>query len=46
MEKGEVAIFWLGQNSFIIKTSSGTMFAIDLYLSRDERFSYVHPEPP
>ncbi|KON30321.1 hypothetical protein AC482_04135 [miscellaneous Crenarchaeota group-15 archaeon DG-45] len=43
---GEVAIFWLGQNSYVLKTSAGTIFAIDPYLSRDERYSYVHPEPP
>jgi len=43
---GELAIFWLGQNSFIIKTSGGTIFAIDPYLSRDERYCYVYSEPP
>jgi len=46
LKSGEMAIFWLGQNSYIIKTSSGTTFAIDPYLSRDEKCSYVHPEPP
>lgn len=43
---GEIAIFWLGQNSFILKTSGRTMFAIDPYLTRDARYSYVHPDPP
>ncbi|MEM3871576.1 MAG: MBL fold metallo-hydrolase [Nitrososphaeria archaeon] len=42
----ELAIFWLGQNSFIIKTSNGTIFAIDLYLSRDKNCKYVHSKPP
>lgn len=43
---GDVAIFWLGQNSYILKTSVGSMFAIDPYFSRDKRYSYVHQEPP
>jgi L-ascorbate 6-phosphate lactonase len=43
---GEVAIFWLGQNSFIIKTPKGTTFAIDPYLSREKVFKYVYPRPP
>ncbi|MEM1508164.1 MAG: MBL fold metallo-hydrolase [Candidatus Bathyarchaeia archaeon] len=42
----KLAIFWLGQNSFIMKTSRGTIFAVDLYLSRSEKFKYVYPEPP
>ena len=46
LKKGEVAIFWLSQNSYVIKTFGGTLFAIDPYLSRDESYSYVHPEPP
>jgi L-ascorbate 6-phosphate lactonase len=44
--KGEVAIFWLGQNSYILKTSKGTTIAIDPYLSRDKRIRHIHPEPP
>jgi L-ascorbate 6-phosphate lactonase len=43
---GELAIFWLGQNSFVLKTFGGTIFAVDPYLSRDKRFCYVYPEPP
>ena len=46
LREGEVAIFWLSQNSYVIKTSGGTVFAIDPYLSRDKRYRYVHPEPP
>jgi len=46
LKGGEVAIFWLGQNSYVLKTSGGTTFAIDPYLTRDEKHSYVHPEPP
>lgn len=46
VRKGEIAICWLGQNSFILKTASGTIFSIDPYLSRDKKYSYVHPEPP
>lgn len=43
---GEIAIFWLGQNSFILKTSQGTTLAVDPYLSRNEKLDYIHPEPP
>jgi L-ascorbate 6-phosphate lactonase len=46
LQDGELAIFWLGQNSFVIKTFGGTIFAVDPYLSRDERYCYVYPEPP
>ncbi|MEM2169977.1 MAG: hypothetical protein QW186_09295, partial [Candidatus Bathyarchaeia archaeon] len=42
----KLAIFWLGQNSFIMKTSKETIFAVDLYLSRSEKFKYVYPESP
>ncbi|MEM3693247.1 MAG: MBL fold metallo-hydrolase [Candidatus Bathyarchaeia archaeon] len=43
----ELAIFWLGQNSFIFKTSKETLIGLDLYLSRvyaSER--HIHPDPP
>lgn len=46
LKSGEVAIFWLGQNSYVLKTSEGTIFAIDPYLSKSENYSYIHPEPP
>ena len=46
LEKGEVAIAWLGQNFYVIKTPSGTTLSIDPYLERSERSKYVHPEPP
>ena len=46
LNSGEVAIFWLGQNSYILKTPRRTIIAIDPYLTRDERYRYVHPEPP
>ncbi|MEM2905659.1 MAG: MBL fold metallo-hydrolase [Candidatus Bathyarchaeia archaeon] len=42
----ELAVFWLGQNSFILKTSRGTLVGIDLYLSRVyavERHKYADP---
>lgn len=43
----QVAIFWLGQNSFIFKTCSGKLIALDLYLSRvPSRGPHVHPTPP
>ena len=29
----ELAIFWLWQNSFVLKTPQGTLIAIDPYLS-------------
>lgn len=43
----ELAMFWLGQNSFIFKTHAGTLVGIDLYLSRvyaAER--HLYPQPP
>ena len=43
---GELGIFWLGQNSFIIKMSSGGLIAIDPYFSRTPRFNYIHEQPP
>jgi L-ascorbate 6-phosphate lactonase len=51
LKNGELAIFWLGQNSFVLKTFEGTIFAIDPFLSRpltllNLRFSYIHPKPP
>ena len=44
--KGELGIFWLGQNSFIIKMSTGGLIAIDPYFSRTSRFNYIHEQPP
>jgi L-ascorbate 6-phosphate lactonase len=44
--EGELAIFFLGQNSFTFKTPGGTLIALDPYFSRGPRYSYVHPEPP
>jgi L-ascorbate metabolism protein UlaG (beta-lactamase superfamily) len=43
---GELGIFWLGQNSFIIKMSTGSLIAIDPYFSRSPRFNYIHEQPP
>jgi len=43
----ELAIYWLGQNSFILKTSEGTIIGVDLYLSRVITTEpHVHAEPP
>jgi L-ascorbate 6-phosphate lactonase len=43
----QVAIFWLGQNSFIFKTCSDNLIALDLYLSRiPSREPHIHPAPP
>lgn len=42
----KLAIFWLGQNSFILKNPEGTLIAIDPYFSRTSGFSYIHSEPP
>jgi len=44
--KGEVGILWLGQNSYVLKTSKGTTVAIDPYLSRDKRIRHIRQEPP
>jgi L-ascorbate 6-phosphate lactonase len=48
----QLAIFWLGQNSFVFKTHGGTLIAVDPFFSRPtpadvaiENF-YVHEEPP
>ncbi|MBS7615454.1 MBL fold metallo-hydrolase [Candidatus Bathyarchaeota archaeon] len=46
LKKGEVGIFWFGQNTYVLKTSNETTIAIDPYLSRDKRLHHVHPEPP
>jgi L-ascorbate 6-phosphate lactonase len=46
LERGEVAISWLGQNFFILKTPEGTLIAIDPYMERSRNIAYVHPEPP
>jgi L-ascorbate 6-phosphate lactonase len=31
--RGQVGVWWLGQNGFIFKTSEGTLLSIDLYLT-------------
>jgi len=46
LEKGEVAIVWLGQNFYVLKTPSGTTISIDPYFERAEEIRYVHPDPP
>ena len=46
LREGEVAIAWLGQNFFIVKTPKGTTISIDPYLERRREIRYVHPEPP
>ncbi|MBI1896713.1 MAG: MBL fold metallo-hydrolase [Acidobacteria bacterium] len=33
VEKGAIAIWWLGQNGFIFKSPEGTLAAVDLYLT-------------
>ncbi len=44
--RGELGIFWLGQNSFLLKTAAGGLIAIDPYFSRTPRFHYIHERPP
>jgi L-ascorbate metabolism protein UlaG (beta-lactamase superfamily) len=47
VEPGAVAILWLGQSSFVLKDSEGTVLMIDPYFPRErppQRF--IHPEPP
>ena len=51
VKERELAIFWLGQNSFVFKTHEGTLISIDPYLSRSSKRGriediYVHTEPP
>jgi len=46
LESHQFAIFWLGQNSYIIKISPRTNIAIDPYLSRDKKYTYVYSKPP
>lgn len=46
VDRNNLTIFWLGQNSFIFKTSR-TLVGIDLYLSRVyDGDAHVHVEPP
>jgi len=42
---GEVAIWWLGQSGYAIKTAS-ILFYIDLYLSEHLSAKYAHTEKP
>lgn len=42
---GEVAIWWLGQSGYAIKTSS-ILFYVDLYLSEHLTTKYAHTEKP
>lgn len=44
-EPGEVAIWWLGQSGYAIKTAS-ILFYIDLYLSEHLTAKYAHTEKP
>jgi len=46
VRKGEVRIFWLGQNFFVFKTPEDKLIALDIYLSRDPKLHYLHPDPP
>ncbi|MGQ9782132.1 MAG: MBL fold metallo-hydrolase [Nitrososphaeria archaeon] len=46
VESREAAIWWLGQNFFIIKMATGKILAVDPYLSRQDRFVYVHSKAP
>ena len=41
LHTNEVAILWLGQNSYILKTPQGTLFAIDPYLTRDPDYQAI-----
>ena len=31
--RGEVGVWWLGQNGFVFKTPEGTLVSVDLYLT-------------
>jgi L-ascorbate metabolism protein UlaG (beta-lactamase superfamily) len=44
--KKELAFFFLGQNSFLLKDSTNILIAIDPYFSRHPKIKYVHKEPP
>jgi L-ascorbate 6-phosphate lactonase len=46
LREDELALFFLGQNTFIIKTPNRTLIALDPYLSRNPNWPYIHPEPP
>jgi L-ascorbate 6-phosphate lactonase len=35
VEKGSIALWWLGQNDYIFKTSEGTLLATDMYLTNN-----------
>ena len=44
-KQGEVAIWWLGQSGYAIKTAS-ILFYVDLYLSEHLTAKYAHTEKP
>jgi L-ascorbate 6-phosphate lactonase len=46
LKKGETGIIWLGQNSYVLKTSNGITIAVDPYLSRDKRIRHIRQESP
>ena len=45
LEHGEIAIWWMGQSGYIIK-SANTLFGIDLYLSEHLTTKYAQTEKP
>src|ERR1700687_5957248 len=45
VEPGQVAIWWLGQSGYAIKTAS-ILFYVDLYLSEHLTAKYAHTEKP
>ena len=40
VDKGSVAIWWLGQNGYIFKTPEGTLVSTDMYLSNNCAMAY------
>src|ERR1700730_15060703 len=40
VERGSVALWWLGQNGYIFKTPEGTLLATDMYLTNNCAHAY------
>lgn len=44
---GEIAIWWLGQSSFVLRAHDGRTFMIDPYFPTDRPSdTFIHPQPP
>lgn len=44
VEAGAIALFWLEQNHFVVKTAASEVIHIDPYLTRAKPEIFIHPE--